>query len=223
MPGRGNSGTVHQLLGAALAALTPATSATTTATVAAASAAPTGTLTGSLGVGSKCGIRRKVLLAEFLSVADPNLDTKGTDLRIRDCECVVDVSTESVERSTSFLEHLAAGHFSAADTAADLDLDAFCTNPHRGSDGHLDGAPVGHAALDLAGDAVGDDRSVNFRALDLEDVDLDVFLRNLLELFLQTVDFLAALADDDTRTGSVDGDALTVILGKAGGIGKLLL
>ena len=111
-----------------------------------------------------------------------------------------------MERGTAFLEHLAACHFSTADAAADLDLDALGAHAHGGGDGHLDGAAVAHAAFDLTGDAVSDDGGIDLGALHLEDVDLDILLGDLLQLFLQLVDLLAALADDDTRTGSVDGD-----------------
>ena len=175
-----------------------AATAVTTATLAATTA-----LRGSLG-GCDAGVRGEVLLAVLLTVADPDLDTKAADLRVRDSECVVDVCTESMERGTSFLEHLAAGHFGAADAAADLDLDALGTHAHGGGDGHLDGAAIADAAFDLTGDAVSDDVGVNLGALDLEDVDLDILLGDLLELLLEHVDLLAALADDDTRTGRVD-------------------
>ena len=110
-----------------------------------------------------------------------------------------------MQRSTAFLEHLTAGHFSSTYAAADLDLDAFGTYPHRGSDGHLDGPAVGDAALYLAGDAVSHDRSVDLRPLDLEDVDLNIFLGNLLEFFLEFVDFLSTLTDDESGPCGVDG------------------
>ena len=121
------------------------------------------------------------------------------------CQCVVDVGTDGVKRGTTLLEHLAAGHFGAADATADLNLDAFCAHTHRGCDGHLDGTAIRNAALELTCDVVGDDVGVNFRALHLEDVDLDVFTADLLQFLFDLVDLLAALADDDTGTGRVDG------------------
>ena len=111
-----------------------------------------------------------------------------------------------MQRSTTFLEHFAAGHFSTTDTAGDLNLDALCTNAHGVGDGHLDGAAIADAAFDLAGDGVRNDVGVNLGALDLENVDLDVLVGDLLKLFLEFVDLLAALSDDEARTSSIDGD-----------------
>ena len=111
-----------------------------------------------------------------------------------------------MQRGTTLFEHLAASHLSTTDAATDLNLYAFGTYPHRGSDSHLDGPTVGDAALNLAGDAVSHDVGVDLRPLDLEDVDLNILLGDLLELFLELVDLLAALSDDETRPCGVDRD-----------------
>ena len=82
-----------------------ATVTTVTAVATASAAVATATLTASagrsLGVRGEAGVRGEVLLAVLLTVADPNLDTKAADLRVRDSERVVDVSTESMERGTT--------------------------------------------------------------------------------------------------------------------------
>ena len=111
-----------------------------------------------------------------------------------------------MERSTTFLEHFAASHFSSADTACDEHLDTFGTNPHGGGDGHLDSPSVTYTALDLTGDGLGDDVGIHLRLLDLVDVDLNILVRYLLELFLEFVDFLSTPSDDDTGTGCLDSD-----------------
>ncbi len=201
------------LLATATAFATVATATVTTVTAAVATtvtartAVATATLTGcTLCSGVDTGVRRQVALAVNFTVADPNLDAEHADFGVSLCQCVVDVGTDGVERRTSFLEHLAASHFGAADAAGDLDLDALGAHAHRRSDGHLDGTTIRHTAFELAGDVVGHDVGVNLGTLHLEDVDLDVLVADLLELFLQFVDLLAAFADDDTRTGGVDGD-----------------
>ena len=56
----------------------------------------------------------KILLAVLLTVADPDLDAEASDLGVCNCKSVVDIGAECMERSTSFLEHFAAGHFGAA-------------------------------------------------------------------------------------------------------------
>ena len=48
---------------------------------------------------------------------------------------------------------------------------------------------------------------VKLRTLHFINIDLNVFLGNLLQLFLQFVDLSAAFSDDDTGTGRLDGDS----------------
>jgi len=182
-----------------------AAASTASAALSTASALAAGVACASL-VGCYASIGREILLAVLLTVADPYLDTESADFGACYCKCIVDVCTEGVERSTSLLEHFGASHLGAAYTAADLNLDTLGTHSHSGSDGHLDGTAVRHAALDLTGDAVCYDVGVNFGSLDFEDVDLNILLGDFLELFLELVNLLATFADDYTRTGGVDGD-----------------
>ena len=114
---------------ATLATVGTATIATAT-TVASATLATATTLGCSLGSGDT-GVRGEILLAVLFTVANPHLDTEAADLRVRDSECVVDVCTESMERGTSFLEHLAAGHFGAADAAVLILLIATVRDCHH--------------------------------------------------------------------------------------------
>ena len=64
--------------------------------------------------------------------------------------------------------------------------------------------------------------SVYLRLLDLEDVDLYIFLGHFLQLFLELVHLGAAFSDDNTRTGCMDSHSdefespLDDNLGKAG-------
>ena len=119
---------------------------------------------------------------------------------------VVDVSTESVQGSTAFLEHLAAGDFSTVETACNLNLHTLSTGTHGVGDSLLDGSAVGNLAFNLASHVVGHDGSIQLRLLHLVDVDLDFLIIEFLQLFLELVDILSALANDDSRTGCADSD-----------------
>ena len=87
-----------------------------------------------------------------------------------------------------------------------LDLDTLGTHAHGRRYGRLHGAAERYAALQLAGDVLADDHGIHLGALHLEDVDLDLLAGELLQLFLQFVDLLAALADDDTGACGRDGN-----------------
>ena len=64
---------------------------------------------------------------------------------------------------------------------------------------HLYGTAIGDFAFNLACDVGGNDLSIEFGALYLIDVDLHIFVGDLHELFLELVDILAALTDDQIR------------------------
>ena len=89
---------------------------------------------------------------------------------------------------------------------SDLNLDALGTCAHGGCDSHLDGTAVGDLALDLAGDVRGHNLGIELRALHLIHVNLYLLVGDLLELFLELVDILAALADDEAGARGADGD-----------------
>ena len=109
-----------------------------------------------------------------------------------------------MERSTSFLEHFIASHFCSTDTSADEDLDALSTQTHGVGYSHLDSSSIGNTTFNLTGNAVSDDVCIHLRTLNLEDIDLNVFLGHLLKLFLKFVNLSTALSDDEARTSSID-------------------
>ena len=55
--------------------------------------------------------------------------------------------------------------------------------------------------FDLTGDALSDELGIQFRTLDLENVDLHLLPCQFLQFFAKLVHFLAAFADDDTGAG----------------------
>ena len=67
-------------------------------------------------------------------------------------------------------------------------------------------AAEGDAALELGRDVLGDELRVGLRLADLLDVDEDLVLGELLELFLELLHAGAALADDHAGARGVDDD-----------------
>ena len=139
------------------------------------------------------------------AVADPYLYAENTHLRERLGEAVVHVCAERVQRNTALLDGFAAGHFGAADTSGYLNLDSFRTHAHGRCDGRFDGAAERYTAFKLPGDVLTYDDGIHLGAFYLEDVDLNLLAGKFLQLFLEFVNLLTALADDDTRTGRRDG------------------
>ena len=84
-----------------------------------------------------------------------------------------------------------------AETPGDHDLHAARAGLHRTHDGLLHGAAERNALFELIDDVLSDQTRVEFGMLDLDDVDLNVFLREAFEVLADVFDADAALADDD--------------------------
>src|SRR6185312_5193395 len=125
-------------------------------------------------------------------------------------EAVVDVRTQGVQRHATLAVELRARHLRAAEAAGALHPDALGTGAQRRLHALAHGAAEGHAGRELLGDALGDQLRVDLGVLDLEDVQLHLLARELLELATDAVGLRAATADDDARPGGVDVDANAV-------------
>src|SRR5690606_3213897 len=91
------------------------------------------------------------------------------------------------------------------------DLDAFGAETHRRLHGALHRAAEGHAALELLGDRLGDQRRVGLGLAHFDDVEVRFGARHLGELLAQLLDVGALLADDQARTGRVDRHAALLV------------
>src|SRR5687768_5162318 len=120
---------------------------------------------------------------------------------------VIDVGTQRVKRRPSFLVAFGTSHLGTAQTTGNLDLDPFGAKTHGAGHAHLRCPAERYPAFNLAGNAVGNQPGIELRTLYFEDVDLDLLLRKLLQLFLQLVDLFSAFPDNDTRARGVDGNS----------------
>ena len=111
-----------------------------------------------------------------------------------------------MQRGATFLKHFAAAHLGTVQATLDLDLDALGTHAHGAGDSHLHGTAIGDLALDLVSDVSGNELCIELGALNLVDIDLNVLVRELDELLLESLNISALLADDDTGASGADGD-----------------
>src|SRR5690606_26117371 len=90
--------------------------------------------------------------------------------------------------------------------------------------GALHGAAEGHAAFQLLGNALGNQRRIGLGLAHFNDVDVHFAVGELLHLGADLVDVGALLADHDARTGGVDRHAALAVrtldddLGDRGGL-----
>src|SRR5437868_3570217 len=155
-----------------------------------------------------------VALRHDLALVDPDLHADAAVRRLRFHEAVVDIRANGVKRDAALAVGLPPAHLAAAEAAGALDLHTGCAGADRGCERTLHRAPEGDAVRQLLGDRLRDELRVQLGTLDLVDVDVDVLLRQRVQLAAQRVDLDTGLADDDAgaRREDVHGDALLVLL-----------
>ena len=101
---------------------------------------------------------------------------------------------------------LLAAHLGAAETTRALDLDAKSSSLLNILDSPLHCTTEGNSSDQLVTDALGDERRIELRLLDLLDVQLDAVGQSgdLLELLLEAVGLSTTTTDDDTGPSRVD-------------------
>src|SRR6478752_8628969 len=146
-----------------------------------------------------------------LALVDPDLHADPAEGGAGLVEAVVDVRAQRVQRHPALAVELRARHLRAAEAARALHPDALGTGAQRGLHALAHGATERHACRQLLGDALGDQLRVDLGVLDLEDVQLHLLARELLELATDAVGLGAAATDDDAgaRRVDVDADAVT--------------
>jgi hypothetical protein len=103
-----------------------------------------------------------------------------------------------VQRNPAFAVELRAAHLGAAETARALHADALDVGlAHGRLDGLAHRAAERHAVAELFGHALGDQLRHCLRVLDLEDVQLDLLARELLQLAADAFGLGAIATDHD--------------------------
>src|SRR5580692_3354050 len=157
-----------------------------------------------------------------LALVDPDLHADPAEGGAGLVEAVVDVRAQRVQRHPALAVELRARHLRAAEAAGALHPDALGAALHRALDRLAHGPPERNPAGQLLGDALRDQLGIGLGVTHLEDVQLDLLRRQLLQVTADTVRLRAAPADNDARTGGVDvhphpvRGALDLDLGDAG-------
>src|SRR5580692_5936076 len=152
----------------------------------------------------------RIVLEDF-TLEDPDLDAAGAERRERGGHAVIDVGAQRVQRHAAFAVPFHARDFGAAETARAVDTNALGAKTHRRLHRALHGAAERDAALKLLRDRFGDQRGVEFRLADFDDVDDDVGRGDIGYPLAQLVDVGALLADHDAGARGVDRHAALLV------------
>src|SRR5665213_3701562 len=152
----------------------------------------------------------RVVLKDF-ALEDPDLDAAGAECGERGRHAVIDIGAQRVQRHPPFAIPFHARDFGAAETAGTVDSNALGAKTHRRLHRALHGAAERDTALELLGDRFGDQRGVELRLADFDDVDDDVGGGDVGNPLAQLVDVRTLLADHDAGTRRVDRDAALLV------------
>src|SRR5689334_23551763 len=139
-------------------------------------------------------------MSEDLALEDPHLHSADAISGVRLGLGVIDIAAQRVQRNAAFAVPFGPRDLRSAETARAGDPDALGAETQRGLHRALHRAAEGDAALQLVGNALGDELRVDLRLADLDDVEADVRAGHLLQLALQLLDVRALLADDHAGT-----------------------
>src|SRR6478735_6129342 len=102
-------------------------------------------------------------MAENLALEDPHLDPAHTISGVGFGFGIIDVRAQRMQRHAAFAIPFGTCDLRAAETAGAGDADTFRTETQRRLDGALHGTAERDAALELVGNALGDELAVDFR------------------------------------------------------------
>ena len=119
-----------------------------------------------------------------------------------------------MQRHTAFAIALGTAHLSAPQTSGALDTNTKSAGVHGGLLSLAHGATESDTGSKLLGDSLCDQLSVSLRALDLEDIQLDLLAGELFELTAHALGLRAIAPDNDARASGVkeNGHALGATL-----------
>src|SRR4030088_2912313 len=159
--------------------------------------------TGIVAFGHLLVLGHRIVLQDF-ALEDPDLDAAGAERGERGRDAVIDVGAQRMQRHAAFAIPFHTRDLGAAETARAVDTDALGAETHRRLHRPLHGAAERDAALKLLRDRFGDQRGVELRLADFDDVDDDVGVGDFGNALAQLADRGALLADHDTRTRRMD-------------------
>src|SRR5690606_13991293 len=99
---------------------------------------------------------RRIMLEHF-ALEDPHLDADHAISRLRFGNAVVDVGAQRMQRDAALAVPFGTSDVCAAETATDIDTDATGAHADRRLHGALHRTAESHAALELLGDALGNE------------------------------------------------------------------
>src|SRR6202051_595507 len=153
------------------------------------------------------GFDARATFGQHFAFINPDFDADAPERGERFDVRVVDVGAQRVQRNLSIVILLGARDLGATQATGDHHLHSASAGFHRAHDRLLHRAPEGDAFLELIDDVLADQTRIELGMLDLHDVDLNGFLRQVLEAAPDVFDPDATLTDDDARLSGVDDDA----------------
>ena len=117
---------------------------------------------------------------------------------------VINISTQSMKRNTTFTVRFATGNFSTAETAAYCYFDTFSAHTDCTANSLFHSTAESNAAFELSSDVFSNKRSIHIRLFDFCDINIYMFVSVFFKAFFELFNTRTAAADNHTRFSSMN-------------------
>ena len=150
-------------------------------------------------------VSEDVAVFQTIALVYPDLHTDDAVGCLRFGKTVIDIGTQGMQRHATFTIPFGTCDFDAVQTTGRHDLDTDCTQAHGVLHRTTHGTTEHDTFFQLLRNRIGDKLGMQLRLADFLDIDMNRYAHDLGQIRLQDFDIFTLLADNDTRTGAVNG------------------
>ena len=122
------------------------------------------------------------------------------------CYAVINVGSQSLKRNGTFTVAFGTSDLCAAETTGNGYLDTLSACTHGSANCLFNSAAEADTSFTLGSDVFANQDSAHIYGSDFEDIDIDIFVSNNSEGFLNVLNTCAAAADYHTRLSCVNSN-----------------
>lgn len=118
---------------------------------------------------------------------------------------IINIGAQRLERNLALHFLLRAGDFRATQTATDNDFNALRARAHCLLHCLFHGTTEGDALLQLLGNALGNQKGIQFWLANLQNIQPDLFASLVLKMLAEVLHLLTTFPNHNARLGGMDG------------------
>ncbi|EGE47966.1 Folylpolyglutamate Synthase [Acetobacter pomorum DM001] len=147
------------------------------------------------------------IMSKNFALKDPDLYTASAIGGLCCCCAIIDISTQGVQRHTTFTIPFDTCDFRTAKTTRAVDTNTLCAQTHSRLHCTLHGTTESHTTFQLLSNVFCNQCSVDFWLANFNNVQRNFRASHTCQLLTERIDVLTLLTNHNTRTGGVNGYA----------------